>query len=481
MKKTYITTMPDHIGAFLKASECFAKLGINITRVSYNKAVDSHTLFIDADGDETQLGEADKMLTEIGYLQPIRNEQSIVLLEFLLKDIPGSVTDVLRVIHSYNLNISYISSQENGTDYQAFKMGLFVDDSQKLQEFLSEVQSLCQVRVIDYNHSEKVYDNSIFYQSFVSGLIRTIGIPDNGRDSLLVNTNLIMQMLDEKGLSPYKTFESISRFAELLASCRGNAFAPRITHHTVTENTEIILIEPPCGSNTAIIRSQGQTLFIDSGYALYREEMEVLFRRLLPDYDTMTKRIYITHADVDHCGLLPLFDEIITCQATKTCLSLEHSGQNGYREQNPIHRPYVNICKALTFYLPPDPKKITSLWNSPENQSEPLVQIGFFDFAELHFEVYQGKGGHLPGETVLIDYAHRIAFTGDIYINMHGMTKEQAEYNQYAPVLMTSVDTDPPLCALERQAILQRLGAGQWQIFGAHGMKKEYEVVMHNS
>ena len=48
MKKTYITTMPDQIGAFLKASECCAGLGINITRVSYNKAVDSHTLFIDA-------------------------------------------------------------------------------------------------------------------------------------------------------------------------------------------------------------------------------------------------------------------------------------------------------------------------------------------------------------------------------------------------------------------------------------------------
>ena len=46
MKKTYITTMPHHIGAFLKASECLAKLNINITRVSYNKAIDSHTLFI---------------------------------------------------------------------------------------------------------------------------------------------------------------------------------------------------------------------------------------------------------------------------------------------------------------------------------------------------------------------------------------------------------------------------------------------------
>ena len=481
MKKTYITTMPDHIGAFLKASECFAKLGVNITRVSYNKAVDSHTLFIDADGDESQLAEADKMLSAIGYLQPVKNEQSIVLLEFILRDIPGSVTDVLRVIHSYSLNISYISSQENGTDYQAFKMGLFVDDGQKLQQFLSEVQSLCQVRVIDYNHSEKVYDNSIFYQSFVSGLIRTIGIPENARDDLLVNTNMIMQMLDEKGLSPYKTFESISRFAELLSSCRGSAFSPRISHHTITDNSEIILIEPPCGSNTAIIRSHGQTLFIDSGYALYRDEMESIFRGLLPDYDNITKRIYITHADVDHCGLLPIFDEIIAGRKTKQCLALEASGQNGYREQNPLHRPYINICKTLTFYTPPDPDKIKVLGNDADNQNEPLVQIGFFDFAEFHFEVYEGKGGHLLGETVLIDYAHRIAFTGDIYINMHGLTKEQAAYNQYAPVLMTSVDTDPGLCALERQAILQRLGAGQWQIFGAHGMKKEYDVIMHNS
>ena len=62
MKKTYITTMPNHIGAFLKASECFAALGINITRVSYNKAVDSHTLFIDAEGDEAQLRTADEQL-----------------------------------------------------------------------------------------------------------------------------------------------------------------------------------------------------------------------------------------------------------------------------------------------------------------------------------------------------------------------------------------------------------------------------------
>ena len=72
--------------------------------------------------------------------------------------------------------------------------------------------------------------------------------------------------------------------------------------------------------------------------------------------------------------------------------------------------------------------------------------------------------------------AHHIALTGDIYINVHGLTSEQAAYNQYAPILMTSVDTSPKLCAEERTAIMQRLGVGQWQIFGAHGFKKDYSV-----
>ena len=105
MKKTYITTIPDHIGAFLKASERFAALGVNITRVSYNKAVDSHTLFIDAEGDDEQLREADRELTRIGYLQTAQNENSIVLLEFMLRDVPGSVTEVLRLIHRCRLII----------------------------------------------------------------------------------------------------------------------------------------------------------------------------------------------------------------------------------------------------------------------------------------------------------------------------------------------------------------------------------------
>ena len=468
--------MPNHIGAFLKASNCFSALGINITRVSYNKAVDSHTLFIDAEGTEEQLEKADVELEKIGYLQSNTNKTSVVLIEFCLEDVPGSVTNVLTLINNFNFNISYISSQENGTDYQYFKMGLYVDDYDKISEFLKEAEKLCKVRIIDYNSAEKVYDNSIFYNTYVMGLSQTMGLSEEISRELLVHVNLAMQTLDEQGLSPYRTFDSISKFAELLGASKGKNFNPRISKHKISDNTEITLIEPPCGSNTIIINSNGKLLFVDSGYACYKEEMIELFKKLIPNFDEIEKTIFVTHADVDHCGLLLVFDKIITSTKTAKCLKNEFVGKNGYREENPLHKPYVNICKTLTSYKPVNSEKIVAMWNDVENLTEPLTQIGFFDFEELHFEVYEGKGGHLPGETVLIDYSKHIAITGDIYINTHGLTAEQAKYNQYAPILMTSVDTDPKLCLEERKAIMQRLGVGQWQIFGAHGFKKDYSV-----
>ena len=119
-----------------------------------------------------------------------------------------------------------------------------------------------------------------------------------------------MQVLDEQGLSPYRTFDSISRFAEQLAAYGGKAFLPRITTHSVSAHTTVTVIEPPCGSNTMVVQSAGETLVIDTGYACYREEMHRLLRERIPGFDVSPKQALITHADVDHCGLLPLFDVV---------------------------------------------------------------------------------------------------------------------------------------------------------------------------
>jgi len=56
------------------------------------------------------------------------------------------------------------------------------------------------------------------------------------------------------------------------------------------------------------------------------------------------------------------------------------------------------------------------------------------------------------------------------------MTPEQTEYNRYAPILMTTVDTDPKLSALERKALMELLDEGDWQIFVGHGYKKDLTI-----
>jgi len=475
MKKIYVTTMPDHIGAFLKASKCFSELGINVTRVSYNKAVDMHTLFIDVEGDSESVKKADQRLKEFGYLSDGGDGAEIVLLEFRLKDCPGSVTGVLELISRFNFNISYMSSQENGSGYQFFKMGLNVRQQEVLDEFINEAKKLCEVKVIDYNATEKVFDNGIFYNSYVDGLVKSAGLCNDSKERLKVNVNLAMQTLDERGLSPYKTFDSISRFAELLAECKGQNFKPRVTRHEITEKTSVILIEPDCGSNTAIILSGDERCFVDTGYACYKAEMLKLINDLLPDFGKKEERVVLTHADVDHCGLMNEFSSVIVSQRTAESLTAEADNGDGFREKNYLHKPYVNVCKALTGYAPVKKEKLVSPWNK-SSLSADIEQIGFFRVGELGFEVYEGKGGHLSGEILLIDYTHRVAFTGDVFVNLNDLTPKQAEYNRYAPILMTSVDTDAKLCGNERTALFGRLGLGEWNIFGGHGQKKVYRM-----
>ena len=170
MKKTYATSMPNHIGAFLKASKCFATLGINITRVSYDKSVDSHMLFLDVEGTEEQILKADEELEKIGYLQNKSSDSSIVLIEFTLKDVPGSVTNVLELINQFNFNISYINSQENGTDYQKFKMGLYVEDPQRISEFM-KLSSFAKLKLLTITVPEGRMI-TVFFTTLLSVVLR---------------------------------------------------------------------------------------------------------------------------------------------------------------------------------------------------------------------------------------------------------------------------------------------------------------------
>lgn len=119
-----------------------------------------------------------------------------------------------------------------------------------------------------------------------------------------------------------------------------------MTNCRLTDETALTLIEPPCGSNTAILTHGEDVLFIDSGYACYRPEMLTLFRRLVPNFDARKKTILITHADVDHCGLLPEFDEVLLSAKSAECLRLEAAGRTATASAIPCTSPISRSANA---------------------------------------------------------------------------------------------------------------------------------------
>lgn len=474
MKKTFATVMPDKIGSFLKADKCITELGLNITRVSYNKSLDAHMLFIEVEGNEDKLSFLEKELTDLGYIKENLNAKNIILMEFRLNDKTGALLPILELIDNYKFNISYMSSKENGSGFQDFKMGLLIDDEKEVYDFVNRAVKLCPVRILDYNSSEKNLDNTVFYISFVNEISKKLNLTEEQKSEFLINSNLIMQNLDEKNLPPYKTFDYIGKFSDYLLKYKEEFYNPRISEIKLSEEEYLLIVEPPCGSNICVFVTKDTLVFVDAGFGLYKEELLKILRQKIKDFDKKNKELLLTHSDVDHIGFLDFFDKVWLSKNSMINLLNVWQGKKGYREQIDIHAPYVKISKILSGYKSTDCSNFCVI--GEKTNSELMSYIGNVKFKNFTFETYEGKGGHIKGETVFIERNLRIVFSGDLFINIEDLIKEQKEFNKIAPYLMTTVDTDPQLAKEVRKRIKPLLEKGEWTVIGGHGAPCTWNV-----
>lgn len=461
MKKTFITKIPDRPGSFLKPTKIISSLGLNITRVSYNNAVDTNILFIEVEGSIDDINKAYEILKNDNFL--FREDKSnVILMEFKLLDKPNSLVPILELISEFNFNISYISSQENNTDYQYFKMALFIDEPSKIDLFLKRVAKYCSVRIITYDKTEHNLDNTVFYISFANELAHKLDLDNSSINGLIENSNLVMQLLDEKNLSPYKTFEYIAKFGDLLNKYRNLNFKPRILYK-VFDNYTLFSIEPPCGSNVYIIKKNDKLMFIDSGFRTYINEMKHLLELLIPNFNNYQKELIITHPDIDHSGMMEMFNKIYVSKDCYTNYINEINSKPNFRELVKDHEPYVKISKILSNYIPPKESNLVIIDNRSNN---PFDYIGSVYLDDLEFKLYLGNGGHSKGEIFI--KLDNIYFTGDILVNPSGYTPEQKEFNLLAPYLMTSVNMNSKLAKEERLKLESMIDSNDIICYG-HG------------
>ena len=454
IKKTYVTKMPDKAGAFLLASQIISEQNGNIVRVNYNKSVDMHTLFIEVAATQEQHKIIDEKLSECGYLTTTNQHMRYLMIELTLDDVPGAVRPVLEVLNNYNVNISYINSQENGTPQQYFKMGLLIEDPAEIKNLIDDISKICEIKILDYEDTNEQLDVTIFYVTFANQMREILHLSQRRTNEVLVQANRLMQILDSQKKSPYTTFDYIRKFAKYVREKKGKNFDPIISKFDLPRDIKLYCIEPPCGSDTYILEHNDELLFVDTGFQCYRNEMIHVFNKLFDDFASMRKTAFITHADIDHVGLLEMMDKVYLSQNCYDNFVLQHEGKPDFREQIQQHAPYCYLSKIISSYTVPD-LKIFSVIGSKEDEAL-FTYIGSHEFAGLNFSFYEGPGGHVKGETIIVCEELQMVFTGDIFINIKGQSDEQKEFNSLAPFLMTGVDCNPGLCKKAREALLKK-------------------------
>jgi len=454
--QTFVTHMPDKPGAFMLAVKVISKHGGNIVRVSFNKAVDFHTLFVEVRAADDVLERIAKELLGLGYLKNELTESKVIVVNIKMDDSPGKLYPVLKILDRYDINISYINSNEHNGEYQNFKMGLLIEDPKIIKNVLDDISELYPIDIIDYDEEEPNLDNTIFYIRMGNEIQRMFNLTEERTMEFIRESNRVLQMLQDRGEDPDKVFNHVLHLARFMARYMGEGFRPGISVKNITDKTKLHTIEPPCGSNTYILENGDDLLFIDTGFAIYANEMMNIIRTLFPNFEERRKKILITHADVDHCGLLSVITdaEIIMNGKSADSLVKQYSNVADSREENGFHLGYSRLSMIFSNYRPPDPSRFRIIGKDVPEDHEGLIKIDTMKFGDISLDVYEGSGGHMHGEMVFFSEDPKIMFTGDVYVNVNGLTDGRDEFISLAPYLMTSVNVNSVRAKKMRSAVI---------------------------
>ncbi len=443
-QKSFVTSVPDQSGTFLRAAGIIASHDGNIARVSYNKAVDLHTLFIDVQAPEDKLLQIEDELSDIGYLKKKITETRVIEVSVKIPDKPGAILPVLEILNRYNVNISYMNSCADENPFQEFKFGLLIENPKIIKTLLDHISKIYPIDIIECHSSEENLDNTVVYIRLANEMQKLLGLSTEKTMQFISESNRILQVLESGGENAGKVFDHIRRFAYSVNRWRGDAFQVNIQKINLSNLVTLFCIQPYCGSNTYVLVSEEEVVLIDTGFAIYAEEMFHVFNNLFPDWNTRTKKFYITHADVDHCGLLFKFQdaEIIVNQKSAENFRRQVEGLPDYREQTALHLGYSKISQIISGYVPPGVNRLKILDSTTPEEHDSLLPIGRMAIGDLDFTILEGSGGHLYGEMIYCCRKAGVVFTGDILVNISGFSQERAEFNSLAPYLMKSVNVD---------------------------------------
>lgn len=473
MEKSFALSLANRPGTLRKTLRILWDCGVSVTRASYNQSIDVHALFVDITGTRAAVERAEQELHKHRLYPGEQPHGETRLLDFELQDEMGSLDPVLALIDGQGLNITHFDVRSDGFGGNTVRIGVHIDRDEQLQQLLDEGSRICKVHVVERETLFNVGDSDNFIRDFAQTLARRMNLSTEAELEIMVNANRIAQNHARKGSDPYKSFEYLNETSVMLADASGPKYdtVTRVSHLTLEQGGEIVCVEPPVGCTTWALTCENGFLVFDAGFRCCAQGLDEVLARELPCWRDARKVLALTHADLDHVGDTERFDEVCASGRVIDSFMFESMGIVNWREQNPLIMPYNFIAKLLCSYEVPDWQKMRCFGEkSPFGEQEELFRrIDTLVVAPYEFEVWEGKGGHVRGEIVFIERAHRLCVSGDILVNIRNQTKEQTRYNALAPFLLGSVDAEPMLAREERQAMLGLLEPGRWLILAGHG------------
>ncbi|HVO78089.1 MAG TPA: MBL fold metallo-hydrolase, partial [Methanomassiliicoccales archaeon] len=351
---SFVARMPDRPGSMERAAEIIKRHGGNITRIHYDRRIDTQTVFFEASCDDASLEEIRRELEAIGYLQSSLAPLSLLKLNVHVADRPGALHEFLDRTTAAGANIAFLDYDHRSDDPDKLTVSLTIEQGANVEGLVDDLRSRYRLEVIEYDRSGKNLDDAVFYIRFAQELREIIGeAEDEFLMRLLHDIDHIAQSLTNLGMEPKKAFESILLTGRTLKSTTGKGFHATVQTVDLDWRRKLICFQMPCGGNVYAFQDGDETVLFDTGYGIYHDDIVKMLHACGLDADSVF-RIFLTHADADHAGGAGFFH----CPSHMHPVTLKILGElsrayGSKSEGSVLEEVYTRLINLFSRYQPP--------------------------------------------------------------------------------------------------------------------------------
>ena len=447
--------MPDEPGALHRAAEIVKSYSGNINRIQYDRRIDPATVFFEVTATPATYLQMKEDLHAIGYLQETLPTIGFLKFSVYLPHKPGSLFELLTYITGAGANIAYIDFDDRRCDPGRVTISLNVEETAIVESLLDRLKSRYRLDIIEYDTTGEKLDDTVFYVRFAQAVRGLIGTAEDGfLLSFLQDVNHIVQELNSLGQDPKEVFESILLTGRTLRDTTGDRFYADVQRIRLSDAVELFCFQMPGGGNIFLLCAPDETVMIDTGYGIYHEDVVRMFQHYGLPNQQMIGRVYITHADADHCGGGGFFGAKAYTHAGSLAIIRQANRAYGSRSESSIlEEVYTTVINLFSRFTPPEnPELFPAAKIGMRSIFPVLARVKVHD---LEFEGLESLGGHLHGQVYLFCPGHGIVFTADTLINFGSLDEDRKRYNSLADFLVTSVNVDSECARRERKALLE--------------------------